>query len=204
MGAYFMPQTLKSAPDGRVKLAEFYSVGELALLLGVGHSTAIRLIDGGQIRGFRQPGVRRDRLILHQALVGFVRRNRDFSYVFDKIDGFNAVDDIAEASEPPPPPARSVRSAAPRSAHRPRSVVRGKLPVKLAYSPSEVAFALGLARRTINSWLDAGIIRGFKVSSQGLTKWTWKIARGPLVEFLRRNPQYAYAWDRLGIENGGS
>jgi hypothetical protein len=42
-----MPQVLKSAPDGRVQAASYYTVGAIAVIMGVAHTTAIRLIDHG-------------------------------------------------------------------------------------------------------------------------------------------------------------
>ena len=40
-----MPQILKSARDGQIKVKAYYTTGDLAHMMGVAHSTAIRLID---------------------------------------------------------------------------------------------------------------------------------------------------------------
>jgi hypothetical protein len=201
-----MPQTLKSAPDGRVKMARSYTAGQIAVLLGIGHSTAIRLIDQGRLSGFWVPGKRRDRRVMHEALVGFVGRNPGFRYALDKLVGFDPSIDFPEGTEVPPPPARPVRSAPPRSAHRPRSVRGGKIPEVPTYSASEVGFVLGLSRRSVISKLDRGILRGFRVPSPGstLSSWSWRVPIGWLAKFLRENPAYGYAWDRIrGCELDG-
>jgi hypothetical protein len=206
-----MPQTLKRAPDGRVKLARSYTAGQIAVLLGVGHSTVVRLIDQAVIHGFWVPGKRRDRRVLHEAFLGFVRRNPGFRYALDKLDGFDTTIDFRESDELPPAPACPVRSAPPRSAHKPRSVFRGQIPMALTFSASEVGFLLGLSRRSVISMLDRGILRGFRVPASGLTTgrfaratFTWRVPIGWLAKFLRENPAYSYAWNRIrGCELNG-
>ena len=84
-----MPQILKSAKDGRILAKEFYTSGDLAFLMGVSHATAIRLIDQREIRGFWLPTKRRQRRITHKNLIAFVRRNPDFRYMLDKLNGYD-------------------------------------------------------------------------------------------------------------------
>jgi hypothetical protein len=192
-----MPQIMRSAPHGRIQAASFYSAGEIAVLMGVAHSTAIRLIDQGEIRGFWMPTKRRYRRVAHQALIAFVRRNPAFRYMLDKLNGYDPGVDFPEGAEPPPSTTRPFVSAAPRSPERPRLAFRGKIPQAIHYSPKEVAFVLGLARRTVNAKLDAGIIRGIRLPSTGLTSWKWRVPHGALVAFLRRHPRYGFAWARI-------
>jgi hypothetical protein len=172
-----MRQILKMAADDGIPTARFFSTGQVAQALGVGRGVAIRLIDRRQICGFRLPGVRRDRRVTDQALADYLRRFR--------------------GAEPPVPPACPVRCAFPQSAHRPRTVKGGKITNKCTYSASEIAFVLGLARRTVIGKLEAGIIQAIRVPATGLTAWTWRIPHGCLEKFLRDNPAYSYGWDRI-------
>ena len=107
-----MPQILKSAKDGQIAVKEFYTVGDLAYLMGVAHSTAIRLIDQREIGGFWLPTKRRQRRVTHGALVAFVRRNPDLRYMLDKLKGHDPRVDFPVGAEPPPP-ARPIGPAAP-------------------------------------------------------------------------------------------
>jgi hypothetical protein len=191
-----MAQVLRSARDGKIAVKEFYTVGDLAYLMGVAHSTAIRLIDQGEIRGFWLPTKRRQRRITHGALIAFVRRNPDFRYVLDKLKGYDPRVDFPVGTEPPPP-ARPIGSAAPWNPERPRSAKRGQIPQAAHYSAKEVGFLLGLTRRTVIAKLAARIIPGVKVPATGLTTWKWRIMHGALVAFVRRNPGYSYVMDRI-------
>ena len=194
-----MPQILKSARDGQIAVKEFYTAGDLAFLMGVAHATAIRLIDQREIRGLRLPTKRRPRRITHNALIAFVRRNSDFRYVLDKLNGYDPRVDFPVGTEPPPP-ARPIGSAAPWSPEHPRSAKRGQIPQAAHYSAKEVAFLLGLARRTVIAKLHAGVIPGIKVPATRLgltTTWKWRIMHGAFVAFVGRNPRYSYAMDRI-------
>ena len=192
-----MPQILKSAKDGQIAVKEFYTAGDLAFLMGVAHATAIRLIDQREIRGLRLPTKRRQRRITHNALIAFVRRHPDFRYMLDKLNGYDPRVDFPVGTEPPPPPTRKIGSAAPWSPEHPRSAKRGQIPQAAHYSAKEVAFLLGLARRTVIAKLAARVIPGVKVPATGLTTWKWRIMHGALVAFVRRNPRYSYAMDRI-------
>ena len=175
-----MPQILKSAKDGQIAVKEFYTVGDLAFLMGVAHATAIRLIDQGEIRGFWLPTKRRQRRITHKALVVFVRRNPDLRYMLDKLNGYDPRVDFPVGTEPPPP-ARPIGPAAPWSPEHPRSAKRGQIPQAEHYSAKEVAFLLGLARRTVIAKLAAQVIPGVKVPATRLgltTTWKWRIMHG--------------------------
>jgi hypothetical protein len=80
----------------------------------------------------------------------------------------------------------------------------GKIPEASSYSPSETAFVLGIARRTVNSWLDRGVLQGFKLASQGLTTWRWRVPYGSLARFLEAHPEFSYGRDRIrGRERNG-
>ena len=195
-----MPQILKSAKDGQIAVKEFYTAGDLAFLMGVAHATAIRLIDQREIRGFWLPTKRRQRRVTHGALVAFVRRNPDFRYVLDKLKGYDPRVHFPEGAEPPPPPTRKISPAAPWGPERPRSAKRGQIPQAEHYSAKEVAFLLGLTRRTVITKLDAKVIPGIKVPATRLgltTTWKWRIMHGAFVAFVGRNPRYSYAMDRI-------
>jgi excisionase family DNA binding protein len=184
-------------------MAGFYSTGEVAVLMGVSYSRAIRLIDQGEISGFFMPGKRRDRRVAHNAMIMFVRKNPEFMYMLDRLDGYDPGVDFPMSSERSPSPVCPVRSGPPRSSHRPRSVTHGKIPLAPTYSASEVGFVLGLSRRSVIAKLDRGILRGIQVPATGLTRltsWTWRIPRGCLAKFLRENPAYSFGWNRLGLE----
>jgi excisionase family DNA binding protein len=193
-----MGQSLKSAPNGRIRTAQFYSVGQVAVLMGTAHSTVLRLIDQGLLSAFRMPTQRRDRRIAHNALITYVRKHYSFRYMLDKLDGYDPSVDFPEGLEPPPALAVPVRSAPPRSAHRPRSAKGGKVPRATTYSVSEASYLLGVSRRTLISKLEARVIIGIKVPTVGLTDWTWRVTHGCLARFLRENPTYSYAWNRIG------
>ena len=191
-----MPQILRTARDGRIAVKEFYTVGDLAFLMGVAHATASRLIDQGEIRGLWLPTKRRQRRIAHKNLLAFVRRHPDFRYMLDKLNGYDPRVDLPGGTEPPPP-TRKIGSAPPWSPEYPRSAKCGQIPQAAHYSAKEVAFLLGLARRTVIAKLDARVIPGLKVPATGLTTWKWRIMHGALVAFVRRNPGYSYAMDRI-------
>jgi excisionase family DNA binding protein len=197
-----MPQILKSAPNGRIRAAQFYSVGQVAVLMGTAHSTVLRLIDQGQLSAFRMLTQRRDRRITHNALVALVRKNPVVMYMLEYLDGYDRAADFPTGAEPPPSPVCPVRYA-PRSGHRPRSAFRGKIPKAASYSTAEIAFVLGRSRRSINSMLEARILVGMQVPSKGLTPWVWRVLHGSLVSFLRQRPEFAFASGRIrGFESG--
>ena len=199
-----MAQVLRTARDGRIAVKEFYTAGDLAFLMGVAHATAIRLIDQREIFGIWLPTKRRQRRITHGALVAFVRRNPDLRYMLDKLKGYDPRVHFPEGAEPPPP-ARPIGPAAPWGPEHPRSAKRGQIPQAEYYSAKEVAFLLGLTRRTIIAKLDAHVIPGIKVPATGLTTWKWRIMHGVLVAFVRRNPRYWYAMDRIqGCESSSA
>jgi excisionase family DNA binding protein len=185
-------------------MARSYSTGELATLMGTSRSTVIRLIDQGEISGFFMPGKRRDRRVIHNSMIMFVRKNPAFRYMLDKLDRYDQSVDFPEGLEPPPALAVPVRFAPPRSAHRPRSAKRGKIQKMCTYSASEVAFVLGLARRTVIAKLEAGIIQGIRVPATGLTSWSWRVPHGFLAKFLLEHEAYSYGWNRIrGCELSG-
>jgi excisionase family DNA binding protein len=195
-----MPQILKSARNGQIAVKEFYSTGEIAFLMGVAHATASRLIDSGELRGLRLPTRRRQRRIAHRNLIAFVRRRPDFQYMLERLQGYDPRVDFPVGAEPPPAPTRKIGPAAPWGPEHPRSAKRGQIPQAAYYSAKEIAFVLGLARRTVIAKLDARVIPGVKVPAtrSGLTTtWKWRIMHGVLVAFVRRNSRYWYAMDRI-------
>jgi hypothetical protein len=64
--------------------AEQYTAGEVAILYGVSHRTACRMIDEGALAGFKVPGSK-ERRVLHTAIVAHVEANPAFAYVLAKI-----------------------------------------------------------------------------------------------------------------------
>ena len=192
-----MPQILKSAKDGQIAVKEFYTVGDLAYLMGVAHATAVRLIDQREIFGIWLPTKRRQRRITHNALITFVRRNPGLRYMLERLNGYDPGGDFPESDEPLPPARPIGRPAAPWGPEHPRSARRGQIPQAKYYSAKEVAFLLGLARRTVIAKLDAKVIPGIKVRATGLTTWKWRVAHRNLVAFVGRNPRYSYALDRI-------
>jgi hypothetical protein len=178
--------------------APLFSTGKLSRILGLSRTTTCAWIDEGILPGFRAPTRRRDRRVTRQALIAFARRHPGFQYILGRIDGIDAADDFAEAPEPASPPTRPVRSGPPRSAHRPRRVFGGRIPLAAYYSASEIGYVLGRSRQCINSMLGRGILRGIQVPASGMSPWAWRIAHACLTRFLQENPAYRYAWKRLG------
>ncbi|MGO8900530.1 MAG: hypothetical protein ACLQU5_19610 [Isosphaeraceae bacterium] len=202
-----MPQILKSAKDGQIAVKALYTAGDLAFLMGVAHATAIRLIDQREIGGFWLPTKRRQRRVTHEALIAFVRRNPDFRYMLDKLKGYDPHVDFPVGTEPPPP-ARPIGSAAPRSPEHPRTAYRGQIPLAESYSTKEVAFLLGISRRYVVKKLNARIIPGIKVPATRadlFTTWKWRIMHGAFVAFVQQHPRFSYALDRIrGYGAGGA
>jgi hypothetical protein len=192
-----MPQVLKSAPDGRIRKASFYTAGQLAVLMGVAHTTAIRLIDQGEIRGFWLPTGRRQRRVTHGALVRFVGRNPGFRFVLDRIIGYDPAGDFPEGTEPAWPPTITKLPGPPRSPERPRSVRHGRIPLRSHYPLKEVAFALGLSRRTVWAKVRARELVAIKAPSTGPCVWRWLVPHPCLLAFIERNPSYSYAPSRI-------
>jgi hypothetical protein len=191
-----MPQVLKSAPDGRIKMARFYTAGQLAVLMGVAHTTATRLIDQGEIRGFWLPTGRRQRRVTHEALVRFVGRNPGFRFVLDRIIGFDPAEGSPGGADPAPPP-KVAKLPAPRSPERPRSVRRGKIPNRSHYPLKEVAYVLGIARRTAWTKVRSRELLAIRAPSTGPCTWRWLVPRPCLIAFIERNPSYSYALSRM-------
>ncbi len=192
-----MAQVLKSAKNGQIEVKALYTAGDLAFLMGVSHSTAIRLIDRGEIRGFMIPHKRRERRVTHQNLILFLRRYPGFSYMLDRLNGYDPGMDFPGYTEPPQTPTRPIAATGPWSKARPRSVKRGKIPKAASYSANEAAFLLGLARETVVGKLSAGVIKGIKLPAAGLTTWKWRVTHGALVAFVKQNPEFRFALDRL-------
>jgi hypothetical protein len=63
---------------------EQYTAGEVAILYGVSHRTACKMIDTGAIKGFTLPGSK-ERRVLHSAIQEHVEANPQYRYVLDKI-----------------------------------------------------------------------------------------------------------------------
>jgi excisionase family DNA binding protein len=194
-----MGQILKSAPDGRIRVASFYTVGQIAVLMQVAHSTVLALVDQGKLQAFRMPTQRRDRRITHSAMIMFVRKNPEFRYMLDSLDGHDPGADFPISTEPPSSPLCPVRSAAPRrSPERPRSARYGKLPLASHYTLKEVAFLCGLSRRTIWAKVNGGSITAIKVpATKGPSAMRFLVPHPCLIAFIKRNPHLRYALDRL-------
>jgi excisionase family DNA binding protein len=198
-----MPQILKSAPDGRVRLARCYTVGETAVLLQLSHSSVLRMIARGELAAYRLPNRRGDRRVVHQALISFVRRNPGFRFVLENLSGFHPGDEFPESAEQPPPPTRIVRFGPPRSSHRPRRAFGGRIPLAAHYSASEIGYLIGRSRQSVVKLLNARILVGMRIPSIGITPWAWRVSHGSLVAFLRLHPEFAFASGRIeGFQSG--
>ena len=193
-----MPQVLKSARDGKIDLKDFYTAGDIAFMQGIAKATAIRLIDSGEIRGIRLLTGSRPRRVTHGALIAFVRSHPNFRYMLDKLNGYDPRVDFPVDTEPPPPE-RPMGPAVPWGPEHPRSARRGQIPRADAYSTKEVAFLLGVSRRTVIAKLDARVIRGLKVpcTRSRLTTMKWKVMHGAFIAFVRQNPHFGYALERI-------
>jgi excisionase family DNA binding protein len=190
-----MPHTLKSAPDGTIPIQQFYSSGQVAMLLGTCRRTAVKLIDEGAIRGIRMPNERRRRRVSLGALLAFVRQNPGFGYVLDRLQGGDLRGALALHAEPLPS-----RQPPPESPEHPRSVYRGRLPLAQFYTVPEAAFLFGLSRRRVVALLHGKSLIGCKVpaTKPGLiTAWKWKIPHRNLINFVTANPRFEYALGRI-------
>ena len=200
-----MPQILKAARNGQIKVKSHYTTGDIAHMMGIAHSTASRIIDSGEIRSIRLLTRNRPRRITHAALINFVRRNPSFKYMLERLSGYDPGGDFPVGTEPPPP---ARQQSPPWSPETPRSAYRGQIPQAAYYSAKEVAFLLGLTRRTVITKLDAKVIPGIKVPATrpGLTTtWKWRITHKALIAFIGQNPRYSYALDRIqGCEASSS
>ena len=63
---------------------EQYTSGDVAILLGISHRTATKLIDGGAVRSFKLPGSQ-ERRILHAELMTFLHRDPSYQYALAKL-----------------------------------------------------------------------------------------------------------------------
>lgn len=64
---------------------EQYSAGEVAILYGVSHRTACKLIDTGIIPGFTVPSSKERRVLL-ASIHAHVKANPQYAYVLTKIE----------------------------------------------------------------------------------------------------------------------
>ena len=63
---------------------EQYTAGEVAVLYGVSHRTACKMIDGGAIQGFTVPGSK-ERRVLFASVKAHVAANPAYAFVLAKI-----------------------------------------------------------------------------------------------------------------------
>jgi excisionase family DNA binding protein len=61
------------------------------------------------------------------------------------------------------------------------------------YATGEIATLLGVTQRTIARWVDQKLIRGFKLPNRR----TRRILHLSFVNFVRKNPEYAYALAKI-------
>jgi excisionase family DNA binding protein len=191
-----MPPALKRARDGRVKTARFYSTGEVAVVLGISCSTTKMWIDQGIIIGYRLPGRRPDRRVMHASLIRFIKTHPQFKYGLDRLIGYDPTTDFPEGTEPAPPPMLA-KLPAPWSSERPRGVRNGRIPQAQRYSLKEVGFLLGIHRRTAWSRVKSGILPAFRAPATGPAPFRWLVVHEALVAFVKRRPELRYALDRL-------
>jgi hypothetical protein len=188
--------TSSMRPDIRIPATPFFSTGQLSRILGLSHSTTCAWIDRGIIQGYRLPTRRRDRRVTRAAVIAFARRHPGFQYILRRISGIDAIDDFAEANEPPPPPALPVRSAPPRSPERPRSVRFGRVPSRSHYPLREVAYACGVCRRTVWKWVRARELLAIRAPSTGPCSWRWLVSCPVLLAFIDRH-HFRFAMSRI-------
>jgi excisionase family DNA binding protein len=184
-------------PDIRIPAAPLYSTGQLSRILGLSRSTTKMWIDQGIIRGYRMPGRRPDRRVMHGSLKNFIKTHPQFKFALDRLLDYDPAQDFPEGVEPAPPPTLTTPSAPPRSPERPRSVRRGKIPQAQRYSLKEVGFLLGLHRRTVWSKVKSGILPAFRAPATGPAPFRWLVVHEALVAFIKRHPEFRYALDRL-------
>lgn len=72
-----------SAYPKTMRRKEQYSAGDLAILFGVSHRTAAKLIDTGAIPGFTVPGSK-ERRVLHTAIEEYVKASPQYNHVLAK------------------------------------------------------------------------------------------------------------------------
>lgn len=65
-------------------LKEQYRAGEVAILYGVSHRTACKMIDNGDIEGFTVPGSK-ERRVLFASIAAHVKASPQYQFVLDKI-----------------------------------------------------------------------------------------------------------------------
>jgi excisionase family DNA binding protein len=191
-----MPPVLKRARDGRVKTARFYSTGEVAVLLGISCSTTKMWIDQRVIPGFRIPGARSDRRVMHGSLTSFIKTHPQFKYALDRLIGYDQAQDFPEGTEPTPPPMLA-KVPAPRSTERPRGVRHGRIPFRSHYALREVAYACGVCRRTVWKWVRARELLAIRAPATGPCTWRFLVPRPVLLAFIDRHPSYSFALSRI-------
>jgi excisionase family DNA binding protein len=74
---------------------EQYTSGDVAILLGISHRTATKLIDRGAINSFKLPGSS-ERRILHAELMAFLGGDPSYQYALAKITDPEATEPQAE------------------------------------------------------------------------------------------------------------
>jgi len=67
-----------------IKKAEQYTAGDIAVLYGVSHRTACKMIDDRVIQGHSVPGSK-ERRVLHASLLAHVEANPSYSHVLAKL-----------------------------------------------------------------------------------------------------------------------
>ncbi|SIO37743.1 hypothetical protein SAMN05444166_4214 [Singulisphaera sp. GP187] len=63
---------------------EQYTAGDVAILFGVSHRTACKMIDRGDLSGFTIPGSK-ERRVLHAEIVKYVSANPQYTHILAKI-----------------------------------------------------------------------------------------------------------------------
>jgi hypothetical protein len=193
------PHAPLSAPNGKIPQLDSYSVGQLALILGVAGTTVRGMIDSGLLSGYWLPGRRQRRRVRHEALVRFVIIHPRFRHILERLDCEPI--EFPQATEPAPTAQAFVP---PRSPERPRRARYGKIPASPFYTLQECGFLLGLSRRTVLDWVRAkklgGIHRPSPPHTRRIHPWSWGVSHQSLIHFIRGNPHYKFALARIETE----
>jgi hypothetical protein len=95
-----MPKYLKTSVKGKIPVAEQYTCGQIAFLMGCAHRTAAKLIDSGRLKGFRlmsgkKPEVR-ERRVLHKALIAFINEYPDYAFMLGRFENYKPEKDFGK------------------------------------------------------------------------------------------------------------
>lgn len=147
-----------------------FTTGEVAKVLAISQQTVIKLIDSGQLPGYRVP-LSKFRRVSYQSLVAWLRAHPEYEHAWTVL---GLVDD--------------------------QSVDTALLPTedcvaeKVNYTTGDLSKLLNFAPRTISKLIDAGELRGYRFGVAGSDR---RVNHTSLAEFLARNPGLSFCLERL-------